>query len=494
MENKFNGAGQYNIITTVLISIVCSSITALVMYHLSEKGIVNEYVYQNQAPVRFANHNLNTRPRFHPEITNVSSFTEAAKRARPCVVHIKTISKSDSETNFDMSASTGSGVIISGDGYILTNNHVVESAKEVRITLNDKRIFNAKVIGTDPSTDLAVIKIKEKELKSAQLPAFKYANSDLIDVGQWVLAVGNPFNLTSTVTAGIVSAKGRNIDILEGTYSVESFIQTDAVVNPGNSGGALVDTEGNLVGINTAIITRSGRYEGYSFAIPINLARKVANDIIEFGSVQRGFLGITIRDVSNEQAEQLGLGAPKGVYIDRLNAGGAAENAGIKKGDVILTVNGQEVNSSPELQEQVAMFRPGQKVKITYFRDGKVYELDISLKDSGNIVDSQISKKNQKFDNKESLLSDLGIELKVLSDAELKKNKIKTGIMVMSIKPGSVIHKTNMEKGFIILSVNRKPIKTLDDFFNAVLEAEDEVVLEGFYESYSGDYTYMFKK
>jgi S1-C subfamily serine protease len=300
--------------------------------------------------------------------------------------------------------------------------------------------------------------------------------------------------LTSTVTAGIVSAKGRNIDILEGTYSVESFIQTDAVVNPGNSGGALVDTEGNLVGINTAIITRSGRYEGYSFAIPINLARKVANDIIEFGSVQRGFLGITIRDVSNEQAEQLGLGAPRGVYIDRLNAGGAAENAGIKKGDVILTVNGQEVNSSPELQEQVAMFRPGQKVKITYFRDGKVYELDISLKDSGNIVDSQISKKNQKFDNKESLLSDLGIELKVLSEAELKKNKIKTGIMVLSIKPGSVIHKTNMEKGFIILSVNRKSIKTLDDFINAVLEGEDEVVLEGFYESYSGDYTYMFKK
>jgi len=308
------------------------------------------------------------------------------------------------------------------------------------------------------------------------------------------LAVGNPFNLTSTVTAGIVSAKGRNIDILEGTYSVESFIQTDAVVNPGNSGGALIDSDGNLIGINTAIVTRSGRYEGYSFAVPVNLARKVANDLIEFGTVQRGFMGVTIKDITNQMYDDYKLSSMDGVYLDKVNGGGAAEESGLKRGDIITYVNEVRVKSSPELQEQVALFRPGQNVKVIYLRNGKEYEIDIKLKNASNGTDIDIQPIKSRFSNKETLLSEMGIEIRALTDSEKRKMKVKKGVIVTSIKSGSVIAKTNMEKGFVIASINKKDVESATQFIEMVLDASGEVVLEGFYENYSGDYSYVFEK
>jgi Do/DeqQ family serine protease len=447
-------------------------------------------------PVKFAGGNINESPKNYPSITNVNEFTEAALRSTPAVVHIKSPGKDNNNNElFDLgSMSSGSGVIVSADGYIITNNHVVDGAKEVKVTLNDKRTYNAKVIGTDPTTDLAVVKIKEKELGSRKLTALDYGNSDQVEVGQWVLAVGNPFNLTSTVTAGIVSAKGRNIDILEGTYSVESFIQTDAVVNPGNSGGALIDTDGNLIGINTAIITRSGRYEGYSFAVPVNLARKVANDLIEFGTVQRGFMGVTIKDITNQMFEDYKLSSMDGVYLDKINSGGAAEESGLKKGDIITYINDVRVKSSPELQEQVALFRPGQKVKVIYLRSGKEFEIEVKLKNAINGTDIDIQPIKSRFTKKETLLSEMGIELRVLSDAEKRKMKVKRGIIVTSIKAPSVISKTNMEKGFVITSVNKKDVQSVDEFIDMVMDASGEVTLDGFYENYSGDYSYIFEK
>ena len=477
----------------VLVSVLSSAATVAIYETTLKNSSIREVVMRELAPSRFAS-NVNESPKRTPNITNVSEFTDAAALGRPSVVHIQSNSKGDSDMfGFD-GGSSGSGVIISSDGYILTNNHVVDGAKEVKVTLNDRRIYNAKVIGTDPSTDLAVVKIKEKELKDRKLPTLKYGNSDRVDVGQWVLAVGNPFNLSSTVTAGIVSAKGRNIQILEGTYSVESFIQTDAAVNPGNSGGALIDTEGNLVGINTAIITKSGRYEGYSFAIPVNLARKVANDIIEYGNVQRGFLGVVIRDVSNEIAEENKLGSLDGVFIEKVNAGGAAELSGLKKGDVITHVNGVKVQSSPELQEQVAQYRPGQKVDIIFIREGEEKKIEIQLKNAANGTDVDIKPVKNLFAKKESVLSDMGIEARVLTDSEKKKFKVKYGVIVTSIKTNSIISKTNMEKGFVITTVNKKAISNLDDFVEIIFNSSGDIALDGFYESYSGDYTYVFEK
>ena len=483
-----------NILIPISVSILSSILTVIVYDTVFNRQIAAEVRFKDRVPARFAS-NINESPSNYPDITNVNEFTGAASKSTPAVVHIKSPGKDNNNELFDLgSMSSGSGVIVSEDGYIITNNHVVDGAKEVKVTLNDKRTYNAKVIGTDPSTDLAVVKIREKELGDRKLPALKYGDSDLVDVGQWVLAVGNPFNLTSTVTAGIVSAKGRNIDILEGTYSVESFIQTDAVVNPGNSGGALIDSDGNLIGINTAIVTRSGRYEGYSFAVPVNLARKVANDLIEFGTVQRGFMGVTIKDITNQMYDDYKLSSMDGVYLDKVNGGGAAEESGLKRGDIITYVNEVRVKSSPELQEQVALFRPGQNVKVIYLRNGKEFEIDIKLKNASNGTDIDIQPIKSRFTNKETLLSEMGIEIRALTDSEKRKMKVKKGVIVTSIKSGSVIAKTNMEKGFVIASINKKDVESVTQFIEMVLDASGEVVLEGFYENYSGDYSYVFEK
>ena len=268
----------------------------------------------------------------------------------------------------------GSGVIISPDGYIVTNNHVVEDAKEVTVTLNDRREFKATVVGTDPQTDLALIKIE-----SSGLPVLEFGNSDDVRIGEWVLAVGNPFNLTSTVTAGIVSAKARNLNILGENTSIESFIQTDAAVNQGNSGGALVNANGKLIGINSAIASGNGYYTGYSFAIPSNIARKVVGDLKQYGSVQRAYIGVAVVEIDNALAEELNLSEVKGLLVRQVTADGAAERAGLRDNDIILALNGREVNSASELKEIVAQHSPGDKMDVTLLRDRQKQKINLTL-------------------------------------------------------------------------------------------------------------------
>ncbi|HFC01013.1 MAG TPA: PDZ domain-containing protein [Phaeodactylibacter sp.] len=315
-------------------------------------------------------------------------FSQAAEVTMPSVVHITaTQGRSTAQGTNDplsyffgnphqgLKGGTGSGVIYSTDGYIVTNNHVVEGADNLEVTLFDNRTFKAEVVGTDTQTDLAIIKIE-----ATGLPVLKKANSDRAKIGEWVLAVGNPFELNSTVTAGIISAKGRDIDIIKGNSAIESFIQTDAAVNPGNSGGALVDAQGRLLGINTAIATQTGSYAGYSFAIPVNMMTKIAEDIIEFGSYQRGFLGINIADLDNEYADELGLDITQGVVVLRTVDGGAAQYSGLLPNDVITNVNGKKVNSAPELQELIGTKRLGDVVMLTINRNGEIKEISVKLK------------------------------------------------------------------------------------------------------------------
>ena len=316
-------------------------------------------------------------------------FSDAANLTMPSVVHITATQGGgqggDSSDPFGFffgnpggggsRGGTGSGVVYSADGYIVTNNHVVEDATEIEVTLFDNRTYKAKVIGTDTQTDLAIIKIE-----ATNLPVLKKADSDLARVGEWVLAVGNPFDLNSTVTAGIISAKGRDINIIKGNTAIESFIQTDAAVNPGNSGGALVDASGKLLGINTAIATQTGSYAGYSFAIPVNMMTKIAEDIIEFGEYQRGFLGINIQDLDNDFADELGLKITQGVVVMQTVEGGAAQYAGILPNDVITKVNGNNVKSAPELQEMIGRKRLGDNVTLTINRSGKIKEIPVKLK------------------------------------------------------------------------------------------------------------------
>lgn len=322
----------------------------------------------------------------HSTLRRPNSFAAAADRAMPAVVNITAITehraRNEREKRYYQffgspgpSESTGSGVIISEKGYIVTNNHVIKGATKVDITLSDNRKFEAEVMGTDPSTDLAVLKISGQDL-----PVIDLANSDDIRVGEWVLAIGNPFELNSTVTAGIISAKGRDISILNGQYKIESFIQTDAAVNPGNSGGALVNTNGELIGINTAIYAPSGTYAGYSFAVPINLVKKVMQDLIDHGEVKRAFLGIMIQSVDNDMAEEFDLAVTEGVYVSELIEGGAAIQSDLAAGDVITQIDGIQTSSVPKLQEQIGSRNPGDAITVTVNRKGKPKDILIKLK------------------------------------------------------------------------------------------------------------------
>ncbi|MFM8361137.1 MAG: S1C family serine protease [Haliscomenobacter sp.] len=354
---------------------------------LLEKGSTDRAQVSSLArQVKLVNANAAAIPTF--------DFSAAAERATPAVVHIKSemSAKTGSQgspfsspfeeffgRNFGgrgiPQQSSGSGVIYSSDGYILTNNHVVESATHLEVTLSDNRKFKAKVVGTDPKTDLAVLKIEGDKLTPMEI-----GNSDEAKVGEWALAVGNPFDLTSTVTAGIISAKGRNIQLLGGGTAIESFIQTDAAVNPGNSGGALVDAAGKLIGINTAIATRTGAFSGYSFAIPINLAKRIADDIIEFGSYQRPFLGISISDLDSEYANELGVDLSQGVVVEELSDGGSAQYAGILPKDVITEVDSRSVKSVAELQEVVGRAKVGDTIDVTLYRKGKRIQVPVRLR------------------------------------------------------------------------------------------------------------------
>lgn len=416
------------------------------------------------------------------------NFEAAAEKTVHAVVHIKTFFKEDSfmadpwhqfffgdngyRRNPQQQMSTGSGVIISDNGFICTNNHVINNAEKVEVTLNNNKTYTAEIIGKDPNTDLALLKIEE-----TGLPYITYGNSDEVKVGQWALAVGNPFNLTSTVTAGIISAKGRNINALEanagrGNYPIESFIQTDAAVNPGNSGGALVNTAGELIGINSAIASNTGSYAGYSFAVPVNIVKKVMADLSEFGTVQRAFIGVSIREIDNKLAEEKNLTLYQGVYVAGLTEGGAADNAGIKEGDIITKIGDTKVNSSPELQEQVSKYRPGDKVNVTVVREGKEKVLALMFKNKNNNTD--LMKKE-----KMSVVKALGAVFEPISDEEMQRLRIANGLKVKQLGQGKLAN-SGIKEGFIITSIDKKAVNDVEDL--GFLETKKGgVLIEGVY-------------
>ena len=340
----------------------------------------------------------------------------------------------------------GSGVIISDDGYIITNNHVIEGAENVEVTLNDKRILQAVVVGRDPSTDIALLKVK-----ADNLPFIKYGDSDQLKLGEWVLAVGNPFNLTSTVTAGIVSAKGRSLGLLEGDYRIESFIQTDAALNMGNSGGALVNTKGQLVGITSAILSRSGDFAGNSFAIPVTIVKKVVDDLRQFGEVQRAIIGVNIRDVNSEDAEKYKLDKVKGVMITGIVDNGSAEAAGLKANDIIIAFDGVPVNTTSELQEQVGKRRPGDNSSVTYLRSGNEITVKVIMKNvagNTNVVTAQTG-------------TDVvfGARLANLSSSDRNSFDVDYGVKVVELNEGK-FRDLGIRKGYIILNVNGKKVNS----------------------------------
>ena len=375
----------------------------------------------------------------------------------------------------------GSGVIISEDGYIVTNNHVIDNADDIEVTLHDNRSFKAVLVGVDPNTDLAVLKIE-----ASSLVFLPFSDSDRVRVGEWVLAVGNPFNLNSTVTAGIVSAKGRNINILQEQYAVESFIQTDAAINPGNSGGALVNLNGALVGINTAIASPTGAYSGYGFAVPSNIVRKVVDDLIQLGSVQRGYLGITIRTVDANLAREEGLSVVKGVFVDSLMPGSAAAKAGVKPGDVIVAIDGKPISSTPELQEQVARRRPGDQLSLKVNRKGAIKEFKVTLINK-NGESRLVAEKSS-----DNLLVQLGIEVEPINSSTAKKMGIPGGIRVTAIGNGKIRKYTQMEEGFVITKVDGQQVKSKSDFLKAFEGKKGGVMLEGRYEDFPGVQYYAF--
>ncbi len=422
-----------------------------------------------------------TNSAFHS--SSPTDFIEAAEVATPAVVNIRALIQSGGNIwgGAALTGSSGSGIVVSPDGFIVTNHHVVEKSDDIKVTLADKRTYKAKLIGSDPSTDIALLKIEEEGL-----PFVVFGNSDSVRVGEWVLAVGNPFNLESTVTAGIVSAKGRNINILSGAASIESFIQTDAAVNPGNSGGALVNTAGELIGVNTAIITESGSYEGYSFAIPSNLVKKIVRDLREFGTTQRAYLGVGIQDLDSETARDLGLPNAEGVLINRIASEGAASDAGLQAGDVVIGINNTSVRSTSELQEYVGRFRPGEAVQLDYWRGGKKLRSRITLKDVNNSTQIARAQGNE-------LEGELGFALRNLSREEQRKLRLQ-GAMVNSVQRGSPVYQTNMQPGFIVTSVNGKRVSSVSEAVEAMQSAFNNLALDGYYEGESDLYSYRFKK
>ncbi|HET9052531.1 MAG TPA: trypsin-like peptidase domain-containing protein [Cyclobacteriaceae bacterium] len=405
------------------------------------------------------------------------NFLLASQHVVPAVVHIQTSygSGSFSLNPLEMyyqpqERSSGSGVIISDDGYIVTNHHVIEEATNVEVIMNNNQRFYAKIVGTDPSTDLALLKIKARNL-----PFVPYGNSDAVNIGEWVLAVGNPFNLNSTVTAGIVSARARNIRILreKNNLQVESFIQTDAAVNPGNSGGALVNLKGELIGVNSAIATATGTYSGYSFAIPVSLVKKVMDDLLAYGQVQRGLLGVQITDVNAGIAEQLGLTVNDGVLITRVNTGSAAAEVNLQPGDVITAIDNHVVKSVSELQEWVARNRPGKEIKVTYLRANKVDVVKARLKDNEGREGTY---------KKEVRFAFNGMEVEDLLFNELAKRKIENGIRVKKIDEGKW-KEAGIKEGFIISFMDRVPVDNVEDFNRMLEYKRGGILIEGYYEA-----------
>lgn len=468
MENSKTMKKTFFVI--LITAITTGLITAFAVNYLSsqkeEKIIVS--TSNSKAPVLTAAFSPNGEP---------INFSTAAEKTINSVVHVKTMyqqgeqsSSGDPFLDFFFgyrnhtpqtpAMGSGSGVIISPDGYIVTNNHVIENASEVKVTFNDKKSLTAKVIGADKSTDIALLKVEAKDL-----PALIFGDSDDLRLGEWVLAVGNPFNLTSTVTAGIVSAKARDINIINSEFKIESFIQTDAAINPGNSGGALVNLRGELVGINTAIASRSGQYEGYGFAVPSSIVKKTVEDLIEFGSVQRAILGIRYREVDEEIAQEYGIKNIKGVYIASVEDNSAAKDAGLQAGDVLLTINGKEAINSSIVQEQVGKSRPGDKMELTISREGKTKQITVILRNKAGKLDP--NKANV------DIITQLGATYKEVSPELKRKLGIYGGVQIEKLSKGK-LKDENIKEGFIILQINQQPIKSVSNLEMILKNIKDD--------------------
>jgi Do/DeqQ family serine protease len=460
-----------------------SDVVGVLIYATFINPIQKIYIDESAKAIKTAENNLLFSDKFERYFRSATptSFIKAARQSQKAVVFIRALSKMvepDLLTD-SYAAETGSGVIVSSDGYIVTNNHVVKGASVVEIMLNDNREYKAQIIGTDENTDLALLKIE-----IANTDYLIFGNSDSLQVGEWVMAVGNPFRLQSTVTAGIVSAKGRNINILE-NQGIESFIQTDAAVNPGNSGGALVNTNGELVGINTAIMSQSGNYEGFSFAIPANLAKKVVSDLREYGYVQRGWLGVVLENIDNNRAKKLELPEISGVYISLVTKNGAAYEAGLQSGDVITRLNGKKLESLPKFMENIGIYKPGDKVEIEYYRDGARRKTTAILRNHLNSLDLVVVRKDK-------VITDLGFELREMDSFEKSRAKSE-GIVVASVYKNSVIDNARIEPGFIITKVNNKKVTTVNELIKMITDYKGKLSLNGFYENYPGEFPYVIE-
>ncbi len=452
------------VVCTAFIGAVVGSIFTLRFY----EGGVNYNSIEERQNLRLAKYSSDSSSR-----NAVVNFEDAARLVTPAVVHISTVygggkfslNALDSYLN-PHARSSGSGVILSDDGYIVTNHHVIEDANSIEVMLNNNQRFFAKLVGQDPSTDLALLKIKAKNL-----PFVKYGNSDQIITGEWVLAIGNPFDLNSTVTAGIVSAKARNIRILSdrNSLNVESFIQTDAAVNPGNSGGALVNMRGELIGINSAIATATGNYNGYSFAIPVSLVKKVMDDLLEFGQVQRGLLGVQIIDVNATIAENLNLDVLQGVLVRFVNKGSAAEASGMESGDVITAIDNHPVSGVSELQEWVARKRPGQSVQVKFIRDHDSMEVSATLKNFEG--SAEIQKKAISYELE-------GATLDEVPYSKLNELSLDGGVLIKKLSFGKW-KKSGIQENFIITHIDKVSIDNVSDLNRAMEMKKGGVLIEG---------------
>ncbi len=476
----------------ILLVAVCGGLISVFLYtRFADHKIVASSPATSMLPAHFAAmDSQDVRDVAYPD------FTYAAEKTIHCVVHVKVKSMQNVYSGsgnpfYDFfygyreqqvpREGFGSGVIISNDGYIITNNHVINKADEIEVTLNDKRVFTAKLIGADPVTDLALLKIDETDL-----PYLTYGNAEALRVGEWVLAVGNPYNLTSTVTAGIVSAKARQLGIISNAsqMGIESFIQTDAAVNPGNSGGALVNTRGELVGINTAIASQTGSYSGNSFAIPVTIVQKVIADLKEFGYVQRALLGVRIQEITSELAKEKGLGKIEGVYIAGVDEPGGAAAAGIKEGDVVTAVNNIPVNSISELQEQISKYRPNDQVNVTVIRDKKTQQFTVTLRNIEG--DTQILRGDP--------TSILGAKFEEVPQKDKKNLGINSGVKVKDVGQGK-LRSLGIRNGFIITAINDKPVNSTSDvqaILNSI-ESKGRVLINGIYPNGQVTY-YVFAK
>jgi serine protease Do len=484
---------KFKLLPVILTAALTSVLTLFIASHYqSNVPYFAQGSTPKPVPVNYAAYNNNALP-----ANTGLNFEMAAEASVKAVVHIKTTTNARTvmANSNDMFSQlfgprqyyipqqngSGSGVVVSPDGYIVTNNHVVADANEVTVTFNDRYTTQARVIGTDPSTDIAVLKVDGDK----NLPFMEFGNSDDAKLGQWVLAVGFPLSLDATVTAGIISAKGRSLGInkTQSTSAIESFIQTDAAVNPGNSGGALVSTAGQLIGINSAIASPTGSYAGYSYAIPSNIVRKVVNDLTKYGNVQRAYMGVSYldsRSASQEDRTKLGLDKTEGVYVMNVDANSGASKAGLAVGDFITHINGQPVNNKSEVQGQIARFQPGDNVSVNYLRSGKTYMTTVQLTNLN---------KTTEIMKAESATSLLGATFRPLSEKEKLSFNITGGILVTEIGKGIIAKQTQMHKGFVITNINDAVVQSINDLQQA-LASNKNVQVGGFYPGYQGMYYY----